>query len=846
MFALESAAKRVPQRTAARTGSARPAGYHAPQQEPDPSPSAPKFRWNIGGIAASARVQTKLAVGPVDDPLEHEADRVAAQVLRMPAPRTPINTQVSNDSSRTHAGFAPAPIPVARVQRQCSCGGTCSQCRTAQQDKEHGAVQRKPAAPQISRAGSVPASSGAAVSSSVHDVLRSPGRPLDDTMRAFMEPRFGYDFSSVRVHSGEAARSSATDVGALAYTVGRHIVFREESPSRALFAHELAHVMQQASMPAPLVQRAPGDPPKFFDPSRGGLTGAERAKLLDARRRFHLPDAPTASDTSIVGVLITETGEELRFHSGEFGGYQGGVRPRADIKRGPGSGTTRVNRTHVETWAINLMRKLRLKKAVLLIELEPCSVCGGYDRGNSSVDTKVPGVSAQLPKDAQLIIVDGDSSTFFSHAPSDPLKSTKAPKNPPKPRGKANTKKDTKKAAANVDDQKDTKKAAAKVEDQEGTKKATAKAADQKGTKKAAAKVADQKGTTKAAAKVADQKEVTKAGAKVEPQKEVTKAAAKVEPQKEVTKPPAKAGADADATKARTKGEVHKDAPRAEHDVSLERAKNTDFKTEGTPKYYEGVYEPPPTMSDPYASAPALIGEGLANILPEAMSALQDRVIQNAVAHRMLDKWSIVDRVRSESPNDWILWVVSLEEWEYPDPAGQVARMVNYVEVYHGATKEKAMQAASQSLKEVVPKGWREVGPFLGWIGPADSLSEAKDEVNKHKGCFIATACYGSALAPEVSLLRRYRDLVLHRYALGRGFIRAYYRMSPPLADFLKSRPVARWLVRNVVLRPIVALVRGSSRTWYRSPAVAPPAIRHPEVSLCNDEPVALHSTYPL
>ena len=87
----------------------------------------------------------------------------------------------------------------------------------------------------------------------VHEVLRLPGRPLDARTRAFMEPRFGHDFSRVRVHADAQAAESARAVNALAFTVGHHIVFGsgqlfpETSPGRRLMAHELTHVVQQSS-----------------------------------------------------------------------------------------------------------------------------------------------------------------------------------------------------------------------------------------------------------------------------------------------------------------------------------------------------------------------------------------------------------------------------------------------------------------------------------------------------------------------------------------------------------------------------------------------------------------------
>src|SRR5205085_9660827 len=59
----------------------------------------------------------------------------------------------------------------------------------------------------------------------VDEVLRSPGQPLDSTTRAWMEPRFGHDFSEVRVHTDLAAAHSARAVNSLAYTVGQDVVF---------------------------------------------------------------------------------------------------------------------------------------------------------------------------------------------------------------------------------------------------------------------------------------------------------------------------------------------------------------------------------------------------------------------------------------------------------------------------------------------------------------------------------------------------------------------------------------------------------------------------------------------
>lgn len=85
----------------------------------------------------------------------------------------------------------------------------------------------------------------------VHDVLRSPGQPLERQAQSFMESRFGHDFSRVRIHADAQAAKSAQQIDAKAYTVGPDIVFGagrygpQTESGRLLLAHELAHVVQQ-------------------------------------------------------------------------------------------------------------------------------------------------------------------------------------------------------------------------------------------------------------------------------------------------------------------------------------------------------------------------------------------------------------------------------------------------------------------------------------------------------------------------------------------------------------------------------------------------------------------------
>jgi len=153
--------------------------------------------------AETNKIQTKLAISSPGDASEREADRVADHVMRMPDPVG--QTQRSAASNQ-------APL----LQRQTNAG-----------------------------AGSATVASG-------FTSRLGTGAPLDAASRSYFEPRFGRDFSSVRVHTDDGAARSAASISARAYTIGNDVVFGAgqwspaTSAGRRLLAHELAHVAQQA------------------------------------------------------------------------------------------------------------------------------------------------------------------------------------------------------------------------------------------------------------------------------------------------------------------------------------------------------------------------------------------------------------------------------------------------------------------------------------------------------------------------------------------------------------------------------------------------------------------------
>ena len=167
---------------------------------------------------APVGLQAKLTVNTPGDSYEQEADRVSAQVTGTSEP-----------------------------QHACACGGGCASCQSKQAAHTH--LQAKHVESNPAQEFDAPPV--------VQDQLHSAGQPLPTTAREFMEPRFGHDFSRVRVHTDGAAANAARAVRARAYTIGQDIVFGsgEFTPAttagQQLLAHELTHVVQQNAGGAP-------------------------------------------------------------------------------------------------------------------------------------------------------------------------------------------------------------------------------------------------------------------------------------------------------------------------------------------------------------------------------------------------------------------------------------------------------------------------------------------------------------------------------------------------------------------------------------------------------------------
>jgi hypothetical protein len=182
----------------AATGFARPAGHCAC------GGGCPRCR--------AAALQRKAMVSTPGDRWEREADAMAERVVSIAPPHD--------------VGTAPA-----MLQRSCK----------ACDDDEPPSVQLD----------ALPGAQSSPDPAAAWQAAASGGAPLSGDLRAYFEPRFGHDFSGVRVHHDNDAADAARAVQAHAYTIGQDIVFGagefqpETAGGKRLLAHELTHVVQQ-------------------------------------------------------------------------------------------------------------------------------------------------------------------------------------------------------------------------------------------------------------------------------------------------------------------------------------------------------------------------------------------------------------------------------------------------------------------------------------------------------------------------------------------------------------------------------------------------------------------------
>jgi hypothetical protein len=201
--------------------------------------------------------QSKLRIGQPNDTYEQEADRVAEQVMSMPEPRLQRQAEEEEEEEEELQTKPVAGEITPLVQRQPI-------------EEEEEEIQTKPLASRITPLlqrqpieeeeevtlqTKETSKQSPAVSANLENniqSLKTGGTPLPAPIRAFFEPRFGHDFSKVKLHTNTQAAELARTVNAKAFTVGRNVIFGsgqyipETAEGKKLMAHELTHVVQQS------------------------------------------------------------------------------------------------------------------------------------------------------------------------------------------------------------------------------------------------------------------------------------------------------------------------------------------------------------------------------------------------------------------------------------------------------------------------------------------------------------------------------------------------------------------------------------------------------------------------
>lgn len=237
-----------------------------------------QLQQQLGNRAVTQLIQAKLSVSQPNDAYEQEADRVADTVMRMP--NLIVQRQPSEEETIQAASIGNI-TPL--IQRQAEEKEEPVQMlqRQAQEEKEEPVqmLQRQVEEQPLQAKATQPTP---AVTSSLEtriQTMRGSGQPLPDSTRAFFEPRFGYDFSNVRIHTDSQASEAARQLNAQAFTLRQDVFFNagryepQTSQGRWLLAHELTHTIQQNPGASLVAKR------KIVQPQPEGGTGHPRLRL---------------------------------------------------------------------------------------------------------------------------------------------------------------------------------------------------------------------------------------------------------------------------------------------------------------------------------------------------------------------------------------------------------------------------------------------------------------------------------------------------------------------------------------------------------------------------------------
>jgi len=235
-------------------------------------------------------IQAKLTIGQPNDKYEQEADSVADRVMRM---------SDADVAQRVKTGT----VQPMQIQRRCpECEEEMAQRQPMEEEEELQAKEMPGKTPTV-----------APNLESRINSLKGGGQPLDSATRSFFEPRFGHDFSNVRVHTDSSSADTAKSINARAFTLGNHVAmgsgeYQPNSQSgQRLLGHELTHVVQQGELQtSSKVQKQEPAPIVITDRLTEPLSGGEWQRLEIWQSNGEIGSEPLSADPDHNALIVAD------------------------------------------------------------------------------------------------------------------------------------------------------------------------------------------------------------------------------------------------------------------------------------------------------------------------------------------------------------------------------------------------------------------------------------------------------------------------------------------------------------------------------------------------------------
>jgi len=250
------------------------------------------FNFSNISILNNSNIQTKLKISQPGDRYEKEADRVADQILQMPVSDSDLNSSYKE----------------SHLHQKCS---NCQMKESDGEEKDKLKISRKSQSLSSPDLSGLEASSG--VVNEINNKQNSGGKPLDSSTKSFMEQRFGYDFSNVKIHDDSKSKDLASVVNARAFALENNIFlgYGESVSDKKLIAHELTHLIQQNNASL-------NDNPPQVDSSTQIITNTKQPKIKlihgnriiqrsESDRALELSDSKLENQTTEIGMPDIES-----------------------------------------------------------------------------------------------------------------------------------------------------------------------------------------------------------------------------------------------------------------------------------------------------------------------------------------------------------------------------------------------------------------------------------------------------------------------------------------------------------------------------------------------------------